>query len=487
MSAAPRNVVVIGHGMVGSRFAEEVVRRDPGGQRVRVTVVGAEPEPAYNRILMPELLSGRLEAEELRLPGGEAPAVTVRTATAATAIDARARRVSLSDGDALDYDELVLATGARATLLPVPGLAQEGGQPAPGVATLRDMADCRRVLSAARPGAPMVVLGGGLLGLETARALTERGARVSVVEPAPHVLPRQIDAAGGEILAAELANLGITCYTGQGAARWLSGYGMELEDGQVVAADAVVVTAGVRAETELARAAGIAVERGVLVDDTLSTADPRIHAIGDCAQHKDGGAGLVQPGWEQAAVLADLLTGTAPNARYSGGRTVARLKVEGVELTSLGDVHADDEAETITLADPPGGRYAKLSVRDDQVVGAILLGFPDAAATIAQLYDSYAPVPQDRLALLLGRSLPETTEQPASGGTGDAVVCYCNGVTRDQLDAAWRDGARTRDDLAATTRATTGCGGCVRDVNALVAAWSERDSGPNDLVEAARA
>ncbi|RCV53446.1 FAD-dependent oxidoreductase [Marinitenerispora sediminis] len=469
MTQRPRHVVVIGNGMVGARFAEEAARRDPAGERVRVTVVGAEAEPAYNRVLLPRLLAGDLAGPDLLFPAVEGPAVTVRTGVAATAFDPARRRVDLDDGDTLHYDELVLATGSRAALPPVDGLTADGG-PAPGASTLRDLADCRRVLGHARPGAPVAVLGGGLLGLETARALAARGARVTVVEPAPRLMPRQLDAAAAAILAVELRALGVDALTGRTAARWEPGHGLLLDDGRLVAADSVVVAAGVRAATELACAAGLAVDRGILVDDALATSAPRVHAIGDCAQHPDGGAGLVQPGWEQAAVLADLLTGSAPHARYRGGAVVTRLKAEGVELTSLGEV--DAEAETLTLSDPHGRRYAKLSVRSDRVVGAILLGFPDAAATITQLFDLGAPVPADRLALLLGRALPE----PAAGdpqGAAPALVCRCNGVTRDQLSDAWRCGARTREALAEATRATTGCGGCVRDVNALLAAWDD--------------
>ncbi|MFC7326995.1 FAD-dependent oxidoreductase [Marinactinospora rubrisoli] len=469
MTQRPRHVVVIGNGMVGARFAEEVARRDPLGERIRVTVVGAEPEPAYNRVLLPKLLSGALDPSDILLPAADGPAVAVRTGVAATAFDPADRHVTLDDGATLHYDELVLATGSRAALPPVDGLTAAGGGPAPGVSTLRDLADCRRVLDHVRPGAPVAVLGGGLLGLEAARALDARGARVTVVEPAPRLMPRQLDDAAGEILAAALRRFGVGAITGRTAARWEPGQGLWLDDGRVVIASGVVVAAGVRPATELAVAAGLAVDRGVVVDDTLATSAPGVYAIGDCAQHPDGGAGLVQPGWDQARVLADLLTGAGPHARYRGGTVVTRLKADGVELTSLGEVNAD--AETLTLSDPHGRRYAKLSVRSERVVGAILLGFPDAAATITQLYDLAAPVPTDRIALLLGRALPE----PAAGAAtaGPALVCRCNGVTREQLSDAWRNGARTREALAKSTRATTGCGGCVRDVNALLAAWDD--------------
>ncbi|TDQ46134.1 FAD-dependent oxidoreductase [Actinorugispora endophytica] len=474
MTQQPRHVVVIGHGMVGARFVEEVARRDPSGERVRVTVVGAETEGPYNRILLPEVISRRLDIADLALPEVTAPGLTVRAGTAATGLDPAARRVALDDGTFLDYDELVLATGARSALPPLPGATDASGAPEQGVTALRDLDDCRRLTALARPGAPVVVLGGGVLGLESARALSELGARVCLVESSPWLMRRQLDQDAARILQARYARLGITVHSWRVAARWLPGTGLELDDGRVLAGDALVITAGVRARVELAKAAGLHVEHAVVVDDTLTTSAPRVHAIGDCAQHPGGGGGLVQPGWEQAAVLADLLTGAAPHARYTGARPATRLKAEGIDLVSFGDAAAED-AETVTVNDAHGGRYAKLSVRDDRVVGAILLGFPDSAAAIGQLYDHESPVPADRLALLLGNAMPETAEAVDPDA---ATVCRCNAVTRAQLESAWLDGARTREAVAGATRATTGCGGCVRDVNALLATWNNGQPAP---------
>ncbi|WP_131098499.1 FAD-dependent oxidoreductase [Streptomonospora litoralis] len=463
-----RRIAVIGNGMTGSRFAEEVARRDPAGERVRVSLVGAEDEPAYNRVLLPGVLAGRYSPADIRLPVPETPAVAVRTGTAARSLDTARRRVELDDGTGLDYDELVLATGARAAFPPIPGLAAADGAPEDGVTALRDAADCRRLSALARPGGPVVVLGGGVLGLEAARALAERGMRVSLVESSPWIMRRQIDRPAAGILAELYSRLGVAVHSWRVAARWIPGTGLELDDGRVLPGDALVVTAGVRADTELAAAAGIDVDHGVRVDDTLATSAPRVHAIGDCAQHPGGGSGLVQPGWEQAAVLADLLTGTRPASRYTGARPVTRLKAEGIELTAMGETEADDTAETVTIADPHGGRYAKLSVRDERIAGAVLLGFPDPAAAVAQMFDSRAPVPADRLALLTGRPTPA----PEQAGPAP-LVCRCNAVSRDDLETAWLDGARTREDIARTTRATTGCGGCTRDVDALLSGWND--------------
>ncbi|MDS1270860.1 FAD-dependent oxidoreductase [Lipingzhangella sp. LS1_29] len=472
----PREIVVIGHGMVGSRFVTECRARDPEGQRVRITVVGAESRGPYNRILLSDAVNGRLEESELALPSTTHANDRVCTGRAVTAVDPQSRRVYLDDGTELRYDELVLATGAQPAFPPVRGLVDRQGAPSDGVTALRDLDDCARVRSWARSGAPLVVLGGGVLGLEAARGLNEAGSRVAVVESAPWLMRRQLDRSGADILAQQLRTLGIDIHTWRVAGRWVPGTGLELDDGRMVPADGIIVTAGVRARTELATAAGLATEHGVLVDDRLATSAPRVHAIGDCAQHSGGGAGLVAPGWEMARILADQLTGVDPAARYRGARAVTRLKAAGIELTALGDAEADageqaDVTETVTVADPHGGRYGKLSVRSGHIVGAVLLGFADAAAAISQLYTEDGVVPADRLSLLLG--LSPTDSSPASSGESDPTVCHCNAVRRSDLESAWLDGARSRAALAERTRATTGCGGCTRDVDALVTALGD--------------
>jgi assimilatory nitrate reductase electron transfer subunit len=245
---------------------------------------------------------------------------------------------------------------------------------------------------------------------------------------------------------------------------------VELSDGSAVPAELVVVSAGVRAEDRLAAAAGLATDNGILVDDRLRTDDPDIYAIGDCVK---GSGGLVQPAWEQAAVVAALVTGADPRARYTGTPMVLRLKARDVDLAALGEVHTtvdDDDAEVVQVHDPTRGRYAKLVLRADRVVGAILLGVPDAAATIIQLYDSGALAPSDRLALLLGRALPGA---PTAASPGDlpasAILCRCNTVSKGTLVAAWRDGATDLTGLVNVTRATTGCGGCKGAVADIVA------------------
>ena len=467
--------MVIGHGMVGARFAEEVRRRDPNGRLVRLTVVGAEPRPAYNRVLLSTVLGGGLSAQAVQLhpPGWAARhRVDLRTGVTVKSIDRAERVVHCSDGAVERYDELVLATGSRAWLPPLEGLADKN------VVTFRDLDDCERILKLARPGARFAVLGGGLLGCEAARGLAGRGVRVTLVHPMSHLMERQLDEGAGEVLAVAMTRLGIDVRLGFRATAWEPEAGMRGADGDLVAADALVVAAGVRAETGLAADAGIAVDRGVLVDDRLATSDGRVHAIGDCAQHPGTPAGLVQPGWEQAAVLADLITGTNPAASYGGTRAVTRLKARDVDLATVGDpaVLAESGAEVLRFADPSGGRYATLALRGDRVVGGAMIGLPEAAASMIQYYDTGQPAPTDRLGLLFGRALPGAPETADPGRLpASAVVCRCNTVTKGALVAAWRDGHTDVAALSRATRAGTGCGSCGDTVRGICSWLAESD------------
>jgi assimilatory nitrate reductase electron transfer subunit len=592
---SPLHVVVVGHGMAGARFAEEVRKHDPESRRVRLTVLAAEPRPAYNRVLLPNLLSGTMREEDftttvvagLPVVAGtkatsqngsvlhpDAP-MCLRVGAAVTRIDPVAKTVLVARTTAtglpvpstrdrgrqgaragsgepsgaataicewLSYDVLVLATGARPAVPPLPGLlaeaagtmvdsfahrdgqnyppsqertragdvsanlplpglpaatgngVQEGGASARSahrlaadVAVLHSLADARRVAafaqSARRAGGRVAVLGGGVLGLEAARALAARGTAVTVVHRGGHLMDRQLDAAAGRVLAGAMRRTGIDLSLGGGAARWESGRGLWLADGNFVRASGLVLCTGTVPCTELARDAGLRLtESGaVAVDDTLAASAAGIYAIGDCAGHPGAAGGLVQPGWEQAAVLASRLTGAAPKARYRGSGAVTRLKAAGIELTAVGASLAEPGAdaglsdagvEVLRFEDPARERYAKLLLSAERVVGAVLIGLPDAAAGIVQLYDRDAPAPADRLALLLGRALP-----PEAGGVSGpgalpdhAVVCRCNMVTKGQLRDAWYRGSCGRAALSAATRAATGCGTCGDDLEAI-AAW----------------
>ncbi|WP_086663110.1 FAD-dependent oxidoreductase [Lentzea kentuckyensis] len=470
-----RRVVIVGYGMAGARLADELRRRD---QDISITIVGAEPHAAYNRVLLSTVVAGSMTPASTRLHDEKWAAdhnIDLRLGHEVVSLDRSSRTVTVectrgafvrSDSTegprvSLPYDALVLATGSTPWVPPAEGLLEDG-QLAAGVVAFRTLDDCAEIEAKAHKGAPVVVLGGGLLGIEAARGLAGRGCLVTVVHPVGHLMERQLDSGAGGVLARTLGQLGIEFRLNALAAKYLPGDGLVLDDGTHVPAELVVVSAGVRAETSLAVKAGLEVDRGIIVDDALRTSDPRIHAIGDCAQHPGTVSGLVQPAWDQAAVLADRLTGSNPASRYRGTSVVTRLKARDIDLAALGDVHTEvdcPDSEVLCFQEPSRGRYAKLVLRDDRVAGAIVIGAPDAAATITQLYDRGIPAPTDRLALLLGRALPAEAASPADLPSS-AVICRCNTVSKGQIVSAWRAGAETVPQLAEATRATTGCGGC---------------------------
>ncbi|MBB5158137.1 FAD-dependent oxidoreductase [Saccharopolyspora phatthalungensis] len=449
-------IVIVGNGPAAHRLVERLRAQDHTGP---ITVLGREEHPAYNRVLLGAVLDRTLTPATVTLPTVDAE---VRLRVTATGID-RARRVVRTDtGDEHPYDVLVLATGSRPRMPEVTGLHGEHLQ------ALRTLADCARIDSVV---GPVAVLGGGILGVEAARALLTRGHEVTLVHPNPHLMDRQLDDAGGRLLAERLGKLGVELRLGRKTVAYRPGR-LFLDNSDVVPANLVVACTGVTPETGLAARAGLPVQRGIVVDDQLRTSDPRIHAIGDCAEHDGDTPGLIASAWEQADALAALLTGA--DTRYCGTRTVTRLKARGIDLVSIGSVDGlnNAEAEVVTLSDPARGRYAKLALREERITGAVLVGFPEAIASVSQLHDRDLPVPTDRLALLLGTpaAVPGTpVELP-----DDAVICRCNNVTKKSLTTAWQGGARSVPELARATRATTGCGGCVDDVGRICGALANR-------------
>jgi assimilatory nitrate reductase electron transfer subunit len=436
-------VAVVGYGMAGARLVSELRARCAD---VKVTGFGAEPHRAYNRILLSNLLAGKAREEDLML-AEPAAGVDVRVGVPVTAVDA-ARRVVRTADDEQEYDAIVLATGSRAI---VPPLGE------PDVLVFRTLDDCRRIAAAARGARTAIVLGGGLLGIEAARGLAGRGLDVTVVHAAGHLMERQLNPDAGGVLAGTLGALGVGVRVDAQATGWRDG-ALHLADGSRLAADLIVVACGVRPETGLAERAGLRVNRGIVVDDAMRTSAEGVYAIGDCAEHRGTVYGLVGPAWEQAATVADRLTGGG--STYHGSRLVTRLKASGIDLAAMGSADGD---EVLTFADPSRGTYARLVVRDDRLAGAVLVGDNPTVGTVVQLYDRGGRVPADRRALLLGRAVGGDATPAASPALmpDQAVVCRCNTVTKGRITAAWRAGARSVDGVAAATRATTGCGGCV--------------------------
>lgn len=481
---AREQVVVVGAGMVGHRFTEELARRDTGG-RYDIHLVGAEDYAPYNRILLSDVLAGQCDVGALPLPEPDPRRVAYQRGTTAVAIDREAGEVELSSGGGLRFDHLVLATGARAFVPPVPGLAD--GVPR-HVHVLRTLDDCREIAARALNARHAVVLGGGVLGLEAACALVRRGVHVTLLHLADRLAESQLDPAPAEVLAASLGDLGIDVRTGVSISEVIAEDGelaavlLTGRDGLRIPADLLLVSCGVRARTELARAAGLTCDRGIVVDGDLHTVeDPRVHAIGDCAQPPEGSSGLVGPGWQQAARLAARLTGTSqpPAASHASvGAPTVRLKAAGVDLVTMGVRATQAEPgvdRVVTIGDPAGRRHLELTVRDARLAGVTCVGSPDLAASLSVVFDRGTPLPVDPLALLL----PERAEEDGRPALmpSDTPVCRCNGVTKRDIVSAWEAGARSVPGVAASTRATTGCGGCRGIVCGLVE-WLQ-DSDPD--------
>jgi nitrite reductase (NADH) large subunit len=377
-------LVIVGNGMAATRTLEELLRLAP--DRLDITVLGAEPHPAYNRVMLSPVLAGEQALADIELhPRAwyEAAGVRLVTGCRVDAIDRARRELRTGDGRTLPYDRLLLATGSVPFIPPVPGHDR------PGVRGYRDIADTEAMIEAARTGGDAVVVGGGLLGLEAAWGLARRGLRVRVVHLGPHLMDRQLDAVAAAHLQAHLARHGISVLT-QAHTEAFLGDGpdpaapgpvraVRLKDGRTLRADLVVVAAGIRPETSLARAAGLWVDRGIVVHDTLqSVTDPRIWAVGECAAHRGVTYGLVAPLYEQARVAATHLAGLG-TGRYRGSRVSARLKVTGIEVFSAGEVDPGPQDETLTVHDPAAGVYRRLLLRDGRLVGACLYGDTDGA------------------------------------------------------------------------------------------------------------
>lgn len=473
-------LVVVGHGMVGHRLLAELDAHGVDG--LATTVLGEEPHAAYNRILLPDVILGRADLNALTLP--QSRGVRLVRHRAATAIDRRRNLVRDAEGGEHPYDTLVLATGAAPVFPSVEGVVGADGAPLPGVTALRTWEDAARVRDAARAGRRVVVMGGGVLGVEAAVALASVGSEVTVIHRGHAPMDRQFDAESGAVLAASLADRGITTLVDvrvAGLRRRTTGElrAVRLTDDREFPCDLLVVAIGVQPRTRLAERADLWVRNGILVNDTCRTDDPAIYAIGDCARTAQGCPGLVAPGWEQARVLAHHLAekvSDRPRPRPMLGldRGVLRLKAEGLDAVTMGEFPPDEFApgapRVLGLVDPAGRRRVRIAVADGVLVGATCVGDPQVAADLTVAFDTRTPVPDDPAALLarpLARAAPTASvvDLPEA-----AIVCRCNAVTRGTIGAAVAAGADTLDAVAATTHASTGCGSCTEAVCRLLAA-----------------
>jgi len=399
-------LIVIGNGMAAARLVDELARRALG--RYAVAVIGEEPRLAYNRVLLSALLADEVGFDDIELRPARwwrDRGVTLRYGVRATAVDAAARNVTLAGGARLSFSKLVFATGSQPIKPVIPGMNL------PGVLTFRDVDDVNAIAASKAAGTRVVVIGGGLLGLEAAYGLAKAGARVTLLHLMDRLMERQLDHRAALMLQRAVEARGIAVRLQAQTAR-IAGNGkvesVELRDGTTIAADAVVVAVGIRANAALARTAGLAVGRGIVVDDHLETNAAGVHAIGECAEHRGCCYGLVEPAYEQAQLLARRLAGE--RASYPGSVLATNLKVSGVNVFSAGDfLGATAEAEEIVLSDPAAGVYKKLVVAQGRLVGAVLFGDTADGLWYLDLIRTGAPVARLRDDLVFGRALATRT------------------------------------------------------------------------------
>ncbi|TZG25810.1 nitrite reductase large subunit NirB [Sphingomonas montanisoli] len=468
--AAREHLVVIGNGMAGCRAIEEVLARDAG--RFRVTIFGAEPHVNYNRIMLSPVLAGEKTFDQIVINDDAwyaDNAIELIASDPVVSVDRVAKIVTARSGRSVHYDRLLIATGSDPFIIPVPG------KDLPGVISFRDMNDVDAMLAAADKGGDAVVIGGGLLGLEAAHGLTLRGMKVTVLHLMPTLMERQLDEAAGWLLKSELERRGQTVLTGADTAEIVGETcveGVRLKDGRLIPASLVVMAVGIRPSTGLAREAGLAVGRGIQVDDHMVTSDPSVLAVGECVEHDGLVYGLVAPLWEMCRALADGLVGQPTG--YRGSVTSTKLKVSGIDVFSAGDFSGGDGAEDIVLRDASRGVYKRVIVKDDRIVGAVLYGDTADGGWYFDLLKKQEDIADLRDLLIFGQAFAlgggaSDPKAAVAALSDDAEICGCNGVSKGQVVASITGGACSLDAVRATCKASASCGSCTGLVENLLA------------------
>jgi nitrite reductase (NADH) large subunit len=458
-------LVMIGNGMAGVRTLEELLKVAP--ELYDIAVFGAEPHPNYNRILLSPVLAGEQTLDQIVLNSWEwyeQNGIRLHAGKKVVQIDRVRRIVRAQDGTEEPYDRLLLATGSNPFILPVPGKDLQG------VIAYRDIADTNTMIEASRKFRKAVVIGGGLLGLEAANGLMKRGMDVTVVHVMPWLMERQLDDVAGKLLQQSLEARGLKFLIGAQTQELLGGAdgrveAIKFKDGAIVETDLVVMAVGIRPNTALAEQAGLHVNRGIVVHDTMQTVtDARIYSVGECAAHRGIAYGLVAPLFEQAKVAANHLAQFGIG-RYTGSLTSTKLKVTGIDLFSAGDFMGGDGAEEIVMSDPSGGVYKKLVIKDDKLVGACLYGDTVDGSWYFKLLREGRSVNDIRDKLMFGEGglgdAGHEGQTRAASMADDAEVCGCNGVNKGAICKAIKErGLFTIDEVRKHTKASASCGSC---------------------------
>ena len=467
-----QKLVVIGNGMAGMRTVEELLKLAP--DLYEIAVFGAEPHGNYNRILLSPVLAGEMTLPDIVLNDFDwyrDNGITLHAGKKVVKIDRTARKVIAEDGTAEDYDRLLLATGSTPFILPVPG------SDLPGVIAYRDIADTEAMIAAAANHKHAVVIGAGLLGLEAANGLKLRGMEVTVVHLADWIMERQLDKTAADLLQVSLEARGLRFLLGKQTEALQAKDGrvgsLRTKDGMEIAADLVVMAAGIRPNTALAESAKLHCHRGIVVNDTMQTYDPKIYAVGECVNHRGTVYGLVAPLFEQAKVCANHLANFGI-ARYGGSSMSTKLKVTGIDVFSAGEFMGGGDTEEIVLHDRAGGVYKKLVVAGEKLIGAVLIGDTVDSAWYFRLIKDDAPIGEMRDRLMFGEhalgDVGHAGGHNAAAMPDTAEVCGCNGVCKGTIVKAIREqGLFTVDEVRKHTKASSSCGSCTGLVEQILA------------------
>ena len=468
-------LVVIGNGMAGMRTVEELLEIAP--EKYDITVFGAEPYGNYNRILLSPVLCGEKAIDEIMLNDEQwykDNSITLHKGVKVTDVDRNACTVTADDGTTVEYDRLLISTGSDPFIIPVPG------HDLPGVIGFRDIKDVDTMIEASQSTGgtkkKAVVIGGGLLGLEAANGLIKQGMDVTVVHLMDWLMERQMDEVSGGMLKASLEEQGMK-FKMKASTSAIEGDGkvgkVVFEDGSAEEADLVVMAVGIRPNIELAKKIGLHCERGIVVNDTLQTYDPKIYAIGECIEHRGLTYGLVAPLFEMAKVCANHLAEFGIGI-YEGSITSTKLKVTGIDLFSAGDFMGDETTEDIVVRDASRGVYKKIVIKDNKILGAVLYGDTIDGAWYFQLMREGTNISDIRDALMFGQAhLGDSGHggNVAASMPDDAEICGCNGVCKsDVVDAITEKGLFTLEDVRAHTKASSSCGSCTGLVEQLLEA-----------------
>ncbi len=466
-----QKLVVIGNGMAGMRTVEELLKLEP--DMYDITVFGDEPYGNYNRILLSLVLSGEKNNDEILINEVQWYAdnnITLHAGKQITKIDRVNNNVSCDDGTSADYDRLLIATGSKSFIIPLPGADL------PGVIGFRDIADVETMLTSAKNDKTAVIIGGGLLGLEAANGLMKQGMDVTVVHILDSLMERQLDEAASGMLLKSLIERGMK-FRMSASTQSIEGDGkverINFAEGDSIDTDLVVMAVGIRPNIQLAKDAGIHCERGIVVNDSLQTFDPKIYAIGECVQHRNEVYGLVAPLFEMSKVCANHLAGLG-YSMYKGSMVSTKLKVTGIDLFSAGDFQTSADTEELSFSDESAGIYRKIVLKDNKIVGAVMYGDTIDGSWYFQLMRDKTDVSDFRKTLLFGQAhlgdAGHGDESALMSMSDDAEICGCNGITKGEIvNAIVADKLFTLEDVRACTKASASCGSCTGLVESLLA------------------